>query len=179
MVSNRDEGFLEALARRLRTDRIEAIVVGNVASILNGAHVLTQDVDLLVRDTPLNRKKLKALASAMGGAGPAYISGLTSTERIYGTDIPIDILYDRMIGGLTFASVRSRSHLEPVGKETLTVASLADIIKSKTAAGRAKDKAVLPILRDTLAVRNAVGLKTPAQLDAEIANAIATPPKKR
>jgi len=162
MASEVHETFLTALATELRRARIEAIVVGNMASILNGAPVLTQDVDLLVRDTPLNRKKLKRLAVAMGGVGPEPISGLTSTERIYGALVPIDILYDQMIGGvggLKFASVRSRSHSEVVGHEMLTVASLADVIKSKTAAGRKKDKAVLPILHDTLATRRAAGLE--------------------
>lgn len=179
MASDRDEDFLAKLAASLRVQRIEAIVVGNVASILNGAHVLTQDVDLLVRDTPLNRKKLASLAKSMGGSGPAQISELTAAERIYGTDVPIDILYDRLIGGLTFASVRSRSHLEVVGKEVLSVASLEDIIKSKAAAGRPKDMAVLPILRDTLAVRSAAGVKSSAQLNAEIADALAAARKKK
>jgi hypothetical protein len=159
MVSDVDESFLASLAAELRSARIEAIVVGNVACILSGAPVLTQDVDLLVRDTPLNRKKLKRLAAAMGGVGPEHTSGLTSTERIYGTDVPIDILYDQMIGGLKFAAVRSRAYPAVVGREVLTVAALADVIKSKTAAGRPKDKAVLPVLRDTLAVRRAMGLE--------------------
>ena len=85
MASSVDESFLAAMAAELRVARIEAIVVGNVASILNGAAVLTQDVDLLVRGTALNRKKLKRFATAMGGVGPAHLSGLTSTERIYGS----------------------------------------------------------------------------------------------
>jgi len=147
------EAFLEFLASMLHKHRVEAIVVGNVASILNGAPVLTRDVDLLVRDTPLNRKKLKKLAAALGGAGPGPISEMTRTERIYGSAVPIDILYDHMIGGLKFASVRSRATQEQVGHEYLTVASLEDVIKSKKAAGRDKDKAVMPVLLDTLAVR--------------------------
>jgi hypothetical protein len=43
-----------------------------------------------------------------------------------------------------------------VDKHTLLVASLEDVIKSKEAAGRKKDLAVLPILRDTLAVKQAL-----------------------
>jgi 3',5'-cyclic AMP phosphodiesterase CpdA len=156
--ANAHEAFLAALAAELRNARIEAIVVGNTASILNGASVLTQDVDLLVRGTPLNRKKLKLFAAALGGVGPELISGLSSTERIYGTLVPIDILYDKLIGGLTFASIRSRASSAVVGTELLTVAALADIIKSKTAAGRPKDKAVLPMLHDALAVRRAAGI---------------------
>lgn len=160
MASSVDEVFLAKLATSLQKAHLEAIVVGNVASILNDAPVLTQDIDLLVRDTPLNRKKLSQLAKELGGSGPGYVSGLTSTERIYGSDVPIDILYDRMIGGLSFASVKSRASTHVVGikGELLTVASLADVIKSKTAAGRPKDKAVLPILNATLIARRARGL---------------------
>lgn len=159
MVSDADESFLAVLAAALRTGGVEAIVVGNVASILHGAAVLTQDVDLLVRDTPVNRRKLKQLAIALGGIGPTLISELSDVERIYGTDVPVDILFDQLSGGLTFASLRSRATTELVGREVLTVASLSDVIKSKIAAGRAKDRAVLPALRDALAVRRAAGLE--------------------
>lgn len=163
MAYSQDELFLGKLAAALQKTRLEAIVVGNMASILNNAAVLTQDVDLLVRDTKLNRKKLKQLANELGGVGPDYISGLTSTEHIYGADLPIDILYDKMSGGLKFASVKARASLHVIGPlgEALLVASLADIIKSKTAAGRPKDKAVLPILRATLTANRAAGLEKP------------------
>ena len=56
-------------------------------------------------------------------------------------------------------SVRSRAYSAVVGREVLSVAALADVIASKSAAGRPKDKAVLPILRDTLAVRRAAKLE--------------------
>lgn len=179
MIS-RDERFLAKLAAALQANRLEAIVVGNTASILNGAPVLTQDVDLLVRDTPTNRKKLKRLATALGGAGPLPITGLTSVERIYGADVPIDIIYNQMTGNLKFASVKSRAHLEPVGTTTLLVAALVDIIKSKTAAGRPKDKAVLPILHDTLRTRQAAGLeKFRANVRKTVTELIVERPRKR
>ncbi len=161
MSSSVDERFLAQLAVALRDVRIDAVVVGNVASILNGSPVLTQDVNLLVRDTALNRKKLRSLAQRLRATGPLGISDLATVERIYGARVPIDIVFDHIPGRLTFASVRSRARLAyvGVGNETLTVATLADVIKSKTAADRPKDRAVLPILRDTLAVRRAQGLE--------------------
>ena len=159
MSSDVEETFLAELAAALRSAKLEAIVVGNIASILNGAPVLTHDVDLLVRDTPLNHKKLTRFAGTLGGTGPLDISGLTRTQRIYGLRVPIDILYDQIAGRLKFASLRSRARPAAVGSEVLTVASLTDVIKSKTAAGRPKDKAVLPILLDVLAVRRAEGLE--------------------
>jgi hypothetical protein len=157
-----DEGFLGKLAKALREVRIDAVVVGNVASLLSGATVLTADVDLLVRSTPLNHKKLRALASAMGGSGPMRISDLASdVQRIYGSDVPIDVIFDRIPGKLSFASVKSRAKPHLFGAEILTVAALADVVRSKQAAGRPKDLAVLPILQATLAARRELGLEPP------------------
>jgi len=67
--------------------------------------------------------------------------------------VPVEIHFDRIAGGLTFSAVRSRAQLVRVGDEKLAVADLGDIIRSKQAADRPKDRAVLPILRDTMAVK--------------------------
>jgi hypothetical protein len=82
------------------------------------------------------------------------VSELSRVEWIEGRlAVPIEIHYDRIAGGLTFSSIRSRAQLVRVGNEKLVVADLRDVIRSKQAAGRPKDRAVLPILRDTLAVK--------------------------
>lgn len=154
MIS-KDDRFLSELATALRRTGLEAIVVGNTASILNDAPVLTQDVDLLIRDTQQNRRKLKLLVATLGGS---MVPIADKTRRIFGTRVPIDILFDKISGAGSFAVVRSRSHQEVVGTDVLTVASLADVIKSKRAAGRPKDLAVLPILETTLKIRQAKGL---------------------
>lgn len=156
MSSSVGARFLAAMAKALREVRLEAIVVGNTASILNGAPVITEDVDLLVRDTSLNRKKLQRFAVLLGGSAPTPMSELSRTERIYGAAVLIDILYDRLPPRLRFEAVRSRAERMVVGGETLTVAALGDVIRSKEAADRPKDRAVLPILRDTLAVKRAL-----------------------
>jgi predicted nucleotidyltransferase len=139
------------LARALRVVKLDAVVIGNSGSILNGAPVTTQDIDLFIRDTALNRRRLAALAKEIGGSRPMPVSELSRVEAIEGgLSVPLEIHYDRIAGGLTFASVRSRAEIVRVGPETLAVASLSDIIRSKSAANRPKDRAVLPILRDTL-----------------------------
>ena len=82
------------------------------------------------------------------------VSELRKVEWIEGRlAVPVEIHYDRISGGLTFSSIRSRAQLVAVGDENLAVAALADVIRSKEAANRPKDRAVLPILRDTLAVK--------------------------
>jgi hypothetical protein len=84
---------------------------------------------------------------------PAQVSGLRNVVSIEGDLlVPVEIHFDRISGGLTFSAVRSRAQAVAVGEETLKVAALADVIRSKAAANRPKDRAVLPILRDALAV---------------------------
>jgi hypothetical protein len=154
MSSDFSEKTLIALAKALRAAKLEAIVIGNSASMLNGAPVTTQDIDLLIRDTRPNRQKLARFADEIGGSAPMPVSDLSKVQWIEGRlGVPVEIHYDRISGGLTFTSLRSRAQVVVVGDETLLVASLADVIRSKKAAGRPKDRAVLPILRDTLAVR--------------------------
>jgi hypothetical protein len=154
MSSDVSEKTLVALAKALRAAKLEAIVIGNCASMLNGAPVTTQDIDLLIRDTRTNRRKLARFADEIGGSAPMPVSELSRVEWIEGRlAVPVEIHYDRISGDLSFSSIRSRAQVVAVGDEKLRVAALADVIRSKQAAGRPKDRAVLPILRDTLAVK--------------------------
>ena len=154
MSSDPSEKTLVALARALRAAKLEAIVIGNTASMLNGAPVTTQDIDLLIRDTKPNRRKLARFVAEIGGSAPMPVSERSKVERIEGRlAVPVEIHYDRISGGLTFSSLRSRAQIVAVGEEKLVVAALANVIRSKQAAGRPKDRAVLPILRDTLRVK--------------------------
>lgn len=154
MSSDFSEKKLVALAKALRAAKLEAIVIGNTASMLNGAPVTTQGIDLLIRDTSPNRRKLARFADEIGGSAPMPVSELSKVEWIEGRlAVPVEIHYDRIAGGLTFASLRARAQVVLVGDEKLLVANLADVIRSKQAARRPKDRAVLPILLDTLAVK--------------------------
>src|SRR2546429_9258052 len=84
MSSDISEKTLVALAKALRAVKLEAIVIGNCASMLNGAPVTTQDIDLLIRDTRTNRRKLARFADEIGGAVPLPASQLTEGERRQG-----------------------------------------------------------------------------------------------
>ncbi len=142
-----DEAFLVQLARAISLAQLEVIVVGSMAAAMQGAPIMTQDVDLLIRDTARNRAKLAEVAKKIGAAAPQTMSELSSVVSILGAASPVDVLFDQIIGGLTFASLRSRAIDIEIAGEHLLVASLDDIITSKTAAGRPKDNAQLPILR--------------------------------
>lgn len=150
-----DEDFVRELARAIRAVKLEAVVVGSGAAILQGVPLLTEDIDVLVRDTPVVRKKLELLAEKMGGAW-VEISPLTAARRLVGLRVGVDVLFDQIAGDLRFESIRSRARGVRLGDEVVVVASLEDVIRSKAAADRPKDRAQLPILRDTLRVQAVV-----------------------
>lgn len=150
-----DEAFVLEVLAALRDSGVEAIVIGSVAALLQGAPLTTDDMDVLIRDTPANRNKLQDLEQRLGGKAVA-VSPLSSALRITTRQANLDILFDEIPGGLEFQGLRARSARIDLGDAIAVVASLEDIIASKEAAGRPKDIAQLPILKDTLQVLRAL-----------------------
>lgn len=151
-----DEVFVEEVLSALAECGLEAVVVGSVAALLQGAPITTEDMDILVRDTPRNREKLRSVEERLGHRA-VQLTPLSRTLRIPTPRAHVDVLFDELSGHLRFESLRARGLRVPLGKVVAVVASLEDVIASKEAAGRPKDLAQLPILRDTLNVRRALG----------------------
>lgn len=114
----------------------------------------TQDVDLLVRRGPRNERKIAAFRAALGGFGRVIVT--SQVESLVGPTGQVDLIFDALPAELSFEAVRSRAVRMPAGTAMLTVASLEDVIRSKRAAGRPKDLAVLGVLEDTLRVKRAL-----------------------
>jgi hypothetical protein len=142
---------LFALARVRDEVGLEAIMIGNAAAALHGAPVTTLDFDFLFRKTPGNLRKLKAIAKSLGAVvlRPYYpVSDLFRIERDEDS-LHVDFM-SRIDGVRSLAALRSRASRIDFGGHDLWVADLADIIKSKKAAGRPRDRAVLEILEKAL-----------------------------
>lgn len=142
---------LALLAKVLNEEHLEAVVIGNMAAALHGAPVTTLDVDFLFRKTPGNLKKLKAVANRLGARimRPYYpLSDLFQLQRDQDA-LQVDFM-GHIDGIKSYESLRSRAKHVEIGGHSLLVADLRDIIASKRAAGRPKDKAVLDILKVTL-----------------------------
>ena len=142
---------LHEVAAALRKCGLEAILIGNAAAALHGAPVTTIDVDFLFRKTPTNVRKLKVLAATLGAIcfKPFYpVSGLVRISRDEDS-LQLDFM-PAIHGVRSFNSLRSRATRFELGGDHLLVASLSDIIKSKRAAGRPRDHAVLDVLELTL-----------------------------
>ncbi len=138
------------LARVLREHALEAVLVGNAAAALQGAPVTTLDFDFLFRKTPTNLRKLKAVAKNLGATILKPYYPASDLLRIVRDDDSLQIDFMSSIHGVrSFASLRSRASRMDFGGFELLVADLSDIIASKRAAGRPRDRAVLDVLEKT------------------------------
>lgn len=151
-------GVLEVLERH----RVQYVLIGGVAANVHGYPLPTEDVDI----TPAtDARNLRRLADAL-----AELRARLRTGRGSSVDFPIDPkmlataeiwrlrtkhgdldIVLRPDGTAGYADLRRDAAPERLGESlTVQVASLADVIRSKEAANRAKDQAALPALRQTL-----------------------------
>lgn len=143
--------ILLSLARVLAEHRLEAILIGNAAAALQGAPVTTVDFDFLFRKTPANLRKLKAVAGRLGAVILKPYYPASDLFRLVRDEDSLQVDFMARIHGVrSLASLRSRALRVDFGGHELLVADLADIIRSKRAAGRPRDRAVLEILEKTL-----------------------------
>ena len=142
--------LLNALVAGMSKVRLEAILIGNAAAAIHGAPVTTLDFDFMFRSTPLNLAKLKKLAAVLDAMIRPYYPA-SKLYRVDNDERGLQADFMATIHGVkSFNSLRSRAEKIQLGKNFLWVAHLKDIIASKRAAGRPRDKAVLAILETTL-----------------------------
>jgi len=154
-----------ATLRVLIDHHVRFVVVGGVAARLRGAPLLTQDVDI----TPsMDHENLERLARALReldarlrtasepeGVPFPFDAKLLASSTVWTMvtkhgDLDLVIApagldgYNEVVRGATDLRVAVDPDLY------VPVAALEDVIRSKEAAGREKDRAALPMLRRTL-----------------------------
>lgn len=150
--------------RSLADHDVEFVIIGATAAIAQGAPIGTIDLDLGYRRT---RANIDRLVAALKPFHP----------RLRGVDesSPFTFNTAAIRKGCNFTFVTDAGDLDILGHVTglgdyeamvpdavslrmfgcsVFVMDLAKVIRSKKAAGRAKDKAVLPILEETLKARD-------------------------
>ena len=137
--------------RELRKQKVEFIIVGLSAAALQGAPVVTQDVDLWFED--LNDPGLKKVLKKVGAA---YVPPSAHNPPMFaGNAVNLFDIVVHMHGLEAFEQEKKNALTMDLGKIKVLVLSLERIIKSKKATGRQKDKIVLPVLKDALiAIKN-------------------------
>jgi hypothetical protein len=136
--------LLSALLRR----NVRFMVVGLSAAALQGAPVVTQDVDLWFED--LHNPKI---AEALREVGAAYVPPSILNPPMFGAGgIELFDIVLRMDGFGSFNEEFANCVEVPLGTHKLKVLRLERILVSKRAANLAKDRLVVPVLEDAVAV---------------------------
>lgn len=143
--------FLVEIGRRLRELNFDAVLIGNAAAALQGAPVTTVDFDFFFRKTARNLRKLKSFARSLGATVLRPYYPASDLYRIVREEDGLQVDFMGTIHGIrSFEGVRSRAAVIEIEGVPVLVASLTDIVKSKKAARRPRDLAVLKILEDAL-----------------------------
>jgi predicted nucleotidyltransferase len=138
--------YLVEIGRHLADIGLEAVLIGNAAAALQGAPVTTVDFDFLFRRTPRNLQKLKTLARALGAVVLRPYYPASDLYRVVRDDgLQLDFM--ATIHGIrSYEGVRDRADAIDIDGVRLRIASLPDIIRSKKAARRPRDLAVIELL---------------------------------
>jgi predicted nucleotidyltransferase len=152
------EPLLSSVVAALATVKLEAILIGNAAAALQGAPVTTVDFDFMFRTTPVNLAKLRRFAQRMDAQVFRPYYPVSALYRVMNDDRGLQVDFMPVIHGVkSFNSLRSRAQTIELGGHPLWVADLADIIASKRAAGRPRDRAVLDLLERTQREKEQIG----------------------
>lgn len=155
--------FAKEIISRLAQAQVEFVVVGGVSAVLQGVPITTIDLDVCYRRTPGN---IARLVTALVPLRPR--------PRGFPPDLPFVLDEHTIQLGCNFTLEVGDEDLDLVGEmsaiggyeqiidetEEMTVAGvkvkvlkLAQLIRTKEAAGRAKDLAVLPVLKASLELK--------------------------
>jgi len=152
------ERILEVLDRH----GVRSVLIGGFAAVIHGSPYVTTDVDVVPDSDASNLERLSEALDELHArigteANPNGVPfehdaaclaavGMWNLVTDFGR---LDIAFEPS-GTFGYADVsRDATHLTILGAE-VDVASLDDIIRSKEAAGRDKDRLVLPVLRRIL-----------------------------
>lgn len=142
IFGEREIEFLKELVRQ----KVKFMIVGLSAAALQGAPVVTQDIDLWFRRLP-DPGIEKALKKFNGSYIPP-ISG--NPPMLAGNGVELFDIVVHMHGLGEFDDEIEHAIKIPIGRMKVLVLKLERIIASKKATGRKKDRLVLKILADVL-----------------------------
>jgi hypothetical protein len=152
------EAILEVLARH----EVEFVLIGGLAAYIQGSAFVTEDVDITPKIDPDNYAKLSAALVELD----AKVRAQNTEPLPFNHDARS--LLDTAIWNLStrfgdlditatpsgtqgYEDLRRDAITIRVLGEAITVASLADVVRSKGTADRPKDRRTLPLLRELLA----------------------------
>ncbi len=140
----------KALFACLEKHSVRYVVIGGVAAILHGVTRMTGDIDLLIETTLDNAGRMLAALNDLGYDTSELVSpeGLLTVKLLmFENGIKIDVMM--WIPGLEFATAWQRKEIHHIDEQLFYLVSKADLIASKMAAGRQKDRDDVAALTQT------------------------------
>jgi hypothetical protein len=142
----------------LREHHVEYVLIGGLAAVLHGSTVMTNEADIVPSPSEDNLDCLSAALTALDArirsdrdpdgvpfAPHPALLGSVSTLNMTTRCGDLDLAFSP--AGLSdYDALVEHSVAMDIDDYRVRVASLADIIRSKTKADRPRDRAVLPIL---------------------------------
>jgi predicted nucleotidyltransferase len=152
----------QAVLEAFRRHDVRFVVIGGFAAVIHGSPYVTGDIDIVPQATVENLDRLSdaldELHARVWTAGvPEGIAFGQDAKSLSETNV-WNLITDSGRLDLTFVPSgtsgyqdlsRDATRIAILGVD-VDVASLADVIRSKEAAGRDKDRLVLPVLRQML-----------------------------
>lgn len=153
------------LLQTLDEHGVRFILIGGIAARLRGAPLLTEDVDITPESSADNLQRLAAalrslearLRSPGDPEGVAFpiepaMLAMNQSWTLVTNAGDLDLVFSPAgtTGYDDLAKSAGPLAITTDGRVVIDVAALEDIIRSKEAAGRDKDRAALPLLRRTL-----------------------------
>jgi len=156
----------ERILEVLSAHEVDFVLIGGFAAITHGSPFLTEDIDVTPERGADNLDRLSAALKALGARirtqgvdeglpfdhdGESLASaGVWNLTTRYG-DLDISFVPSGTEG---YADLVRGARTTSIAGVAVHIASLEDIVRSKQAADRAKDRRVLPTLREILANRD-------------------------
>jgi hypothetical protein len=155
-----------AIFATLAEYRVRYVLIGGLAAVLHGSPTVTADADICADRSPENLRRLAAALRAIharlrSGSEPEGVEfepdgALLGRVRVLSltTDLgDLDVAFQPAATS-GYDDLADHATVVSVSGTTVSVASLDDVIRSKEAADRPKDRATLPVLyglRDEIA----------------------------
>ena len=138
---------IEKLLLALNENSVVYVVIGAWALPLHGYSRPTLDFDVFIRPTRVNAQRvLKALSQVGYDVSDLTVPGVLAKKTLF-RDYPLNADIHPSVSGASFREVWKHRVLGTIGRVSTNFASLDDLIRMKEAAGRAKDKEDLKVLR--------------------------------
>jgi hypothetical protein len=148
----------ERLFAVLQQHGVEYVLIGGLAAVLHGSALVTNDADICPRRDRANLERLAAALQDLHARvrtegepdGLPFVCDAQILERVQTLNLitvagQFDVAFSPTGSG-GYESLAEHASAYDIDGVTVKVAALADVIRSKEAANRLKDRAMLPHL---------------------------------